>query len=93
MTTRAELIIEKLKNLEQNLKPYMMNSMFSLEDSGYDLADIVYILSVTFMNINTEIEYKQKIKELILMQEPKFDQFDKVYPIVLAFIVFFKSLD
>ena len=89
--TRGELITEKISILQDNLKPYMINKMFSLED--YDLADIVYLLSVTFMNINTEDEYKQKIKELILLQEPKFDQFEKIYPFVLEFITFFKSLD
>jgi hypothetical protein len=88
--TRGELITEKISILQDNLKPYMINKMFSLED--YDLADIVYLLSVTFMNINTEDEYKQKIKELILMQEPKFDQFEKVYPIILQFILWFKQL-
>jgi SpoVK/Ycf46/Vps4 family AAA+-type ATPase len=89
--TRGEIITEKLKILETNLKPYMMNSMFSLQD--YDLADIVFLLSVTFKDINTEDEYKQKLKELILLQEPKFDQFEKVNPIIIEFIIFFKGLD
>lgn len=91
MSTRGEILIEKLKKLETDLKPYMKNNIFSLDD--YDLADIVYLLSYTFMNINSEDEYKQKIKEFILMQEPKFDQFEIVYPIIIEFIVFFKSME
>ena len=91
MSTRGEILIEKLKKLETDLKPYMKNNIFSLDD--YDLADIVYLLSYTFMNINSEDEYKQKIKEFILMQEPKFDQFESVYPILIEFIVFFKSME
>jgi hypothetical protein len=67
--TRGELITEKISILQDNLKPYMMNKMFSLED--YDLADIVYLLSVTFMNINTEDEYKQKIRVQLLSEVTK----------------------
>lgn len=91
MTTRKELITEKLINLQNNLQPYLTNNMFSLAD--YELSDIVFLLSITFQTINTEDEYKQKIKELILMQEPKFTQFETVFPFIIEFIIWFKKLD
>ena len=88
--TKGEAITEKLDKLKTDLAQYIDISLFDTE--MYELSDIVYLLSVTFHSLQTEDEYKAKIRELILMQDPKFNRFDDVFPLLIEFILFFKSI-
>ena len=88
--TKGEAITEKLDKLKIDLAPYVDVKVFDTNE--YELSDIVFLLSITFNNLNSEDEYKLKIKELILAQDPKFNNFDAVYPLLIEFIIFFKSL-
>ena len=57
MSTRKELIIKKYTELESIIKTHVDVSLFpSLED--YDTADLVYYITLIFMGIQTEEQFK-----------------------------------
>ena len=62
MTTRKELILAKFSVLESKLKELINGDVFpSL--SEIDIADLVYLVTLTFMGINTILQYtRPKLK-------------------------------
>jgi len=93
MTTRKELIIKKYLVLEKELKQYFQEGLFpSLDD--VDVGDLVYLLTMTFLGIDSELDYQNKIKELMSCNGLTLSQplFDKFCPSVIEFIIWLKAL-
>ena len=93
MTTRKELIVEKFTTLEKELKPLFNGTIFpSLEE--IDLADLVYYITITFLGIDSEQQYNDKIEELLSsnnIQTTK-EVFGKISPKIIEFISWLKKL-
>ena len=91
--TRKELIIEKFLVLEKELKPLFKGTIFpSLEE--IDLADLVYFTTITFLGIDSEPQYNEKIKEL--MESNGYKTTEKVLgeisPKIIDFVSWLKVL-
>ena len=57
MTTRATLILKKIQELETCIKDLNLGEEYEMMDyRTQDLADIVFLLSITFQGVNTEEE-------------------------------------
>ena len=93
MSTRKELILEKFTTLEKELKPLFNGNIFpSLQE--IDLADLVYYITVTFLGIDSESQYNEKIKELMISNNIKTTKevFGKISPKLIKFISWLKKL-
>ena len=91
--TRKDLIIEKFTLLEKELKPLFKGTIFpSLEE--IDLADLVYYITITFLGIDSESQYNEKIQDL--MKSNKFEVTEKVLgeisPKIIEFVSWLKQL-
>ena len=94
MTTRKELITTKYIELQEQLKGFMDVSLFpALEE--LDLADIVIYLTMIFMGVTEETEYRNKIKDLMKMKDVKVDDatFERILPICILFLEWLKQLN
>jgi hypothetical protein len=93
MTTRKQLIITKYVMLETELKKYIKDDLFPSLDI-IDVADLVYLITMMFVGIDTPSAYDLKIKELISIN--KFVVTDEVYlivlPLVMDFIIWLKAI-
>ena len=68
MTTRAQLILERIEILKNDLKLLNLQGYDSFINSDYDICDIVYYLSLQFHPINDKQEIERVIvKKLISM--------------------------
>ena len=64
MTTRAALITERYTALEAALKPFFAAELFpSLAD--IDLADLVYFVTMTFLGVDSDEQYCDKISSMV----------------------------
>ena len=93
MSTRKELILEKFTTLEKELKPLFNGNIFpSLQE--IDLADLVYYITVTFLGIDSESQYNEKIEELMISNNIKTTKevFGKISPKLIEFISWLKKL-
>lgn len=93
MTTRKALIIQKYTALEAELKLYIKDEIFPSLDS-IDVADLVYIITMLFLGIDTPDAYDLKITELIQTNKISMtdDVYSKISPLIIEFIVWLKSL-
>jgi hypothetical protein len=93
MTTRKSLIITKYVMLESQLKKYIKDDLFPSLDI-IDVGDLVYLITMMFVGIDTPSAYDLKIKELININ--KFIVTDDVYlivfPLVMDFIIWLKGI-
>ena len=93
MTTRRELIVQKYCALELELSQYFDSSLFpSLRN--IDLADMVTYITMIFMGIETDADYRVKICELITNNEITVTSvvFDKIAPLIIEFVTWLKQL-
>ena len=91
--TRRELIVQKYSALELELSQYFDSSLFpSLRD--IDLADMVTYITMIFMGIEIEADYRVKICELITNNEITVSSvvFDKIAPLIIEFVTWLKQL-
>ena len=91
MTTRKELIINKYLNLQKKLSNYS-EILPSLND--IDIADFVYFVTIIFLGIETELQYKIKIDELIETNQINIDDVERerISPLIIDFIRWIKLL-
>ena len=92
-TTRKIKIIEKYAILEVELKKHITSDLFpNLED--IDIADLVFIITYTFMGVNTLLQYDNKIREM--MKDNNIDvineKMETIAPLVKDFVVWLKNL-
>ena len=93
MTTRAALIIERYTTLEAALKPYFAAELFpSLAD--IDLADLVYFVTMTFLGVDSDDQYTQKIEGLVSTNSGPMTPATRaaVVPLVRDFVRWLKCL-
>lgn len=92
-TTRKVQIIQKYALLEVELKKHITSDLFpNLED--IDIADLVFIITYTFMGINSLLQYDNKIREM--MKDNNIDvineKIESIAPLVMDFVVWLKNL-
>ena len=93
MTTRAALITERYTALEAALKPYFADELFpSLAD--IDLSDLVYFVVMTFIGVDSDEQYRDKIESLIATKTAPLSPAarDVVVPLVRDFVRWLKCL-
>ena len=93
MTTRRALIIQKYTALETELKQYFSAELFpSLET--IEVSDMVFLLTMTFVGVNDDEQYKEKIASLITSNKITItdDDFDIVCPLITDFVKWLKAL-
>jgi hypothetical protein len=93
MTTRKSLIITKYIILEENLKNYISDEIFPSLDN-VDVADLVYLITMTFIGIDEETQMNKKIKELIASNNIVIEdaKIDEVVILVSEFVFWLKKL-
>ena len=91
--TRRELIIQKYCALELELSQYFDSSLFPSLDE-VDLADMVTYITMIFLGIQTEEDYRGKIRELMMTNGVTAgnDVFDKAAPLISEFVIWLKQL-
>ena len=90
MKTKGEAIIEKYTKLQIDLKHYFEKSLFPSLDE-IDISDLCVLISMTFAH-QTEEQIKETVIELIKNNNVVVHDFDKAYPLIYEFIMFFKCL-
>ena len=93
MATRKTLIVERYGALEVELKKHLSAELFPSLDS-VDIADLVYLITISFLGVDSDEQYSVKIRELIdangvVVDEPTFAI---VAPLIQAFVAWMKLL-
>ena len=92
-TTRKSLIIKRFIELESNLKTHIDANLFpSLED--YSTADMIYYITLVFMGVQTDDQYREKVKDLACFQNVvlKDETVDIILPLIKEFIEWLRAV-
>ena len=92
-TTRKFLIIKRFIELETQLKTHIDAKLFpSLED--YSTADLVYYITLTFMGVKTDDQYREKVKDLACFQKVVLtnETIEIILPLIIEFIEWLRSV-
>ena len=93
MSTRRELIVNKIIALEKTLEEWVDKSLFpSLDD--IDVCDLVFYITFTFVGLTEPVSLGEKIKELIYANNVTIreENLQKVVPLVIDFIMSMRVL-
>ena len=93
MTTRKTLIVERYGALEVELKKHLSAELFPPLNS-VDVADLVYLITMLFVGVDSEGQYSAKIRELMDGNGVKVDgpTFDIIVPLIRNFVAWMKLL-
>lgn len=93
VVTRATLITEKYTILTNELKTFFDAELFPSLDS-IDIADLVFFITVSFLNVNTEDQFTDKIIDLITSNGFKITdkQMVRVVPLIQEFVLWIRAL-
>ena len=93
MTTRKELIVEKYLLLEAELKKYVTDDIFPSLDC-IDVADLVYYITLIFLGVTTDEQYRIKIRELLITNGIKISDthIGIIIPLIQSFVEWMKAL-
>ena len=94
MTTRRNLILCKYNELKEQISDITIQGRFLPNSDDIDLADYLFLISYQFMNVNTDMEYIVTVRSLLVNNacEISEDEFEKVFPLIREFIIWFKTL-
>lgn len=97
MSTRKSLLIEKYSILREEIKKLSNGDSFFgiLDDIGDNsIADLVFYVTMLFVGVDTELQYENKIKELLELNDVHINNKDEVQIIVLVreFVQWMKKL-
>ena len=93
MPTRKELIVEKYSQLERELSNYLDTDIFpNLDD--IDVCDVVFLITYQLMNIDTNEQYKVKIKEMLQSNNLEIteEKLISIVPLISIFVKWLKQL-
>ena len=93
MPTRKELIVEKYSQLEKELSNFLDTDIFpNLDD--IDVCDVVFLITYQFMNIDTNEQYKVKIKEMLQANHLEIteEKLISIVPLISIFVKWLKQL-
>jgi hypothetical protein len=92
-TTRKTLIVEKYSVLEAELRKHFSAELFPSLDS-VDVADLVYLITMLFVGVDSEEQYRVKIRELMDANGAKVgdEAFLVVVPLIAEFVAWMKQL-
>ena len=93
MTTRRAQIVKRYTALEAELKKYIDVALFpSLDD--IDLADVVFLITTTFLGVDSQDQYTEKIRDLVASNGIKMtdETLSKVTPMISDFVHWLKAL-
>ena len=93
MTTIKELIVEKYLLLETELKQYVTDDIFPSLDC-IDVADLVYYITLIFLGVTTDEQYRIKIRELLSTNDIKISDTNIgiIVPLIRDFVKWMKEL-
>ena len=93
MSTRKELIVNKIVALEKTLEIYVDKKLFPSLDE-IDVADLVFYITFTFVGLNDTNSMGEKVKELIVANNVTItdENQKKVVPLVIDFIMWLRVL-
>ena len=93
MSTRKELIVNKIVALEKTLEIYVDKRLFPSLDE-IDVADLVFYITFTFLGLNDSVSMGEKVKELIVANNVTItdENLVKVVPLVIDFIMWLRVL-
>ena len=93
MSTRKELIVNKIVALEKTLEIYVDKKLFPSLDE-IDVADLVFYITFTFIGLNDTVSMGEKVKELIVANNVTItdENVVKVVPLVIDFIMWLRVL-
>lgn len=97
MSTRKLLLIKKYTILREEIKKLSNGDSFFgiLDDIGDNsIADLVFYVTMLFVGVDTELQYENKIKELLELNDVHISNKDEVQIIVLVreFVQWMKKL-
>ena len=93
MPTQKELIVEKCSQLERELSNYLDTDIFpNLDD--IDVCDVVFLITYQLMNIDTNEQYKVKIKEMLQSNNLEIteEKLISIVPLISIFVKWLKQL-
>lgn len=96
--TRATLIVEKYNTLQKELESILGKkdtdaALFpSLDD--IDLSDLVYFVTITFVGLETEEQFRKEITSLVSCHgfSVTDKQMEKLVPKILLFVIWLRDL-
>ena len=93
MTTRKEMIVDKYLLLETELKKYVTDDIFPSLDT-IDVADLVYYITLIFLGVTTDEQYRIKIRELLTTNDIKISDANIgiIVPLIQDFVKWMKEL-
>ena len=93
MTTRKELIVDKYLLLGTELKKYVTDDIFPSLDC-IDVADFVYYITLIFLGVTTDEQYKIKIRELLTTNNIRISDTNIgiIVPLIRDFVKWMKEL-
>ena len=93
MTSRRVKIVDKYRLLEAELKKYVTDDIFPSLDS-IDVADFVYYITLIFMGVTTDEQYRIKIRELLITNGIKISDTNIgiIIPLIQSFVKWMKEL-
>jgi hypothetical protein len=94
--TRKDLIKTKYFEFHEFLKKNGFYNQLSLfpDIDDIDIADLTYYLTVTFIGLKTEQEFKDKLISCAVLNDIEItdEQYDLVVPIFREFIIWMRAL-
>ena len=91
MTTRAQLILERINTLKLDLEKLNLKEYSEfIFDSQYDLCDVVFLLSMTFNQVNDLQEIENIIRNGISSRNLPYNL--RALEEIRDFVVWFKKL-
>ena len=93
-TTRKIIFEEKYKQLIIDIKHIIGNNELMPDIENINVLDIFFMFTLYFQNANKE-NYKELIDDLLKLKKIKISQDNIIllYPIIIEFIVFIKSIN
>ena len=94
MATRRELILQKYKELKEEISLITEKGEILPSADDIDLADYLFMISYQFMNVTSDAEYISTIRGLMEHNDYSLaeDEFQKLFPLIQKFIIWFKLL-
>jgi len=92
-TTRKLLITKNYNDMILQLEPYLSSTIFPSIDETIDVCDLLFFFNLSFSG-SIDSDYTEPLKDLLYCHNVSVDDktFDKIYKIVLPFIISLKKL-
>lgn len=96
VVTKRQVLMKKYEELIEYLSGFVQGEIFPVldETTGLDLVDLIYYITTLFLGVESNDDYEDRIKELIIQRKVHVSDKDiiTVLPSIITFIRELKSM-